>query len=141
MSTIDIIIPTYKPDISFLRLIDDLERQTITPSHIIIMNTEKKYWDELISKSRENPLEKYDNIILEHVSKPEFDHGGTRNKGVSLSSAEFFLMMTQDAFPKNKMLLATLSNVLTEDVAAAYARQYPIWRRDIQESLIIPMSI
>ena len=125
MSTIDIIIPTYKPDISFLSLIDDLEKQAIAPSHIIVMNTEKKYWDELISKTRENPLEKYDNIILEHVSKAEFDHGGTRNKGVSLSTSDFFLMMTQDAFPKDKMLLSSLSKALTEDVAAAYARQYP----------------
>ena len=125
MSTIDIIIPTYKPDTSFLRLIDDLEKQALSPSHIIIMNTEKKYWDELLFKTKENPLKKYDNIILEHVSKAEFDHGETRNKGVSLSKADFFLMMTQDAFPRDKMLLAFLSKALTEDVAAAFARQYP----------------
>ncbi len=125
MNTVDVIIPTYKPDISLFRLIDDLERQSIRPEHIIIMNTEEHYWDELIKSSRENPLEKYDNIIVRHVAKSEFDHGETRNQGVALSTAEFFLMMTQDAFPKDKMLIASLAKALDSDVAAAYARQYP----------------
>ncbi len=125
MHTVDVIIPTYKPDISVLRLIDDLERQSLTPSHIIIMNTEEKYWTKLIQESKEDPLEKYDNIIIQHVSKKEFDHGETRNKGVALSDAEFFLMITQDAFPKDRQLIANLCKVLDRDVAAAYARQYP----------------
>lgn len=126
MSTIDIIIPTYKPDLSFFRLIDDLESQALRPSHIIIMNTEKKYWDDLINRAKENPMEKYDNIVLKHVSKAEFDHGETRNQGVKLSEADFFLMMTQDAFPRDKMLISSLSKALEDpEVAAAYGRQYP----------------
>ena len=126
MSTIDVIIPTYKPDLSFLRLIDDLESQALRHSHIIIMNTEKKYWDYLISSSKEDPLEKYDNIVLQHVTKAEFDHGETRNQGVKRSKADFFLMMTQDAFPRDKMLISSLSKALEDpEVAAAYARQYP----------------
>ena len=126
MSSVDIIIPTYKPDIALLRLIDDLERQSSRPSKIIIMNTEEKYWSELLSKSRENPQEKYDNIVVEHVTKPEFDHGETRNRGVANSDAEFFLMMTQDAFPRDKMLVSNLLKAFDDStVAAAYARQYP----------------
>lgn len=35
MKTVDVIIPTYKPDISVFRLIDDLERQSVRPEHII----------------------------------------------------------------------------------------------------------
>ena len=125
MNTVDVIIPTYKPDISLFRLIDDLQTQSIRPEHIIIMNTEQKYWDDLISDSSENPLEKYNNIIVKHVSKSEFDHGETRNKGVSLSKAEYFLMMTQDAFPRDKVLISSLLKAFDKDVAAAYARQYP----------------
>ncbi len=125
MNTIDVIIPTYKPDHSLFTLIDDLEKQSIRPEHIIIMNTEKKYWDELLEKTKENPQDKYDNIILEHVTKKQFDHGNTRNEGVALSKADYFLMMTQDAFPRDKMLIASLSQALDSDVAAAYARQYP----------------
>jgi rhamnosyltransferase len=125
MNTVDIIIPAYKPDISLFRLVDDLEKQSLRPEHIIIINTEKKYWDKLIAESHENPVEKYDNIILRHIEKSEFDHGRTRNMGVSLSNADFFLMMTQDAFPKDKMLVSNLAKALDKETAAAYARQYP----------------
>ncbi len=126
MSTVDVIIPTYKPDISLFRLIDDLERQTLRPSSIIIMNTEERFYQELLDKSSENPQDKYDNIIVRHVEKRDFDHGNTRNQGVSLSKADFFLMMTQDAFPRDKMLISSLSKALEDpQVAAAYGRQYP----------------
>ena len=106
MSTVDVIIPTYKPDYSLFTLIDDLEKQSLRPSKIIIMNTEEKYWNDLNENNPENPLKKYDNIIIRHIKKTEFDHGETRNQGVLLSDAELFLMMTQDAFPKDRMLLA-----------------------------------
>ena len=33
--------------------------------------------------------------------------------------------MTQDAFPRDKMLISSLSKAFDSDVAAAYARQYP----------------
>jgi rhamnosyltransferase len=125
MSTVDVIIPTYKPDIAFWRLVDSLEKQALRPSHIIIMNTEEKYWQELVDKSGEDPCRKYDNIIVRHVSKRDFDHGDTRNQGVALSHADFFLMMTQDAHPRDNLLLSNLAKVLDSDVAAAYARQYP----------------
>ncbi len=125
MYKIDVIIPTYKPDKSLVELIDNLEKQSVRPEHIIIMNTEKKYWDDFVAGAGVAPEEKYENIIIEHVSKKGFDHGETRNRGVSLSSADYFLMMTQDAFPRDKALIASLAKALDEDVAAAYARQYP----------------
>ena len=125
MNTVDVIIPIYKPDISVFRVIDDMEKKCLRPEHIILMNTEEKYWNELVSSSKENPLERYDNIILKHVTKAEFDHGETRNQGVALSNADYFLMMTQDAFPKDKMLIANLSKAFDSETAAAYAWQSP----------------
>ena len=125
MQTVDVIIPTYKPDISLFTLIEDLEKQSHAPEHIIIVNTEERYWNQLKEKSGVDITAKFDNIILRHVSKEEFDHGETRNLGVSLSNAEFFLMMTQDAFPRDKALIAALVRSFDSDSAAAYARQYP----------------
>ncbi len=125
MRTVDVIIPTYKPDISFLRLLDDLQKQSVRPSKIIIMNTDKVFWDRLVEKSGEDPLDKYDNIIIRHVTKTEFDHGDTRNEGARLSDADFFLMMTQDAHPRDKVLIQSLLGAMDSDVAASYARQYP----------------
>ena len=42
MYKVDVIIPTYRPDKSLLELIDNLEKQSVRPEHIIIMNTEEQ---------------------------------------------------------------------------------------------------
>ena len=49
---IDVIIPVYKPDKSFLDLIRILEKQTKEVNKIIIMNTEEKYFDQLAYQNR-----------------------------------------------------------------------------------------
>ncbi len=118
---IDIIIPTYKPGNELLQLIDKLEHQTIVPSQIILMNTEEKYFEQAFYGLRD--LEQYKNVKVYHLSKREFDHGGTRRKGVRRSDGEIFVMMTQDAMPKDDKLLENLIQNLKGDVAVAYARQ------------------
>ena len=42
MPGIDVIIPTYKPNKEFIRLIEGLQTQTVVPNKIILMNTEKE---------------------------------------------------------------------------------------------------
>lgn len=128
---IDVIIPAYKPDKSFLKLIEMLEQQTLPVHKIIIMNTEEKYFDQLAYENRF--LEKYHNVEVFHLSKKEFDHGMTRRNGVSKSNADIFVMMTQDAMPADVELVEKLVKALTEeDVATAYARQLP--REDCGEA-------
>ena len=39
-------------------------------------------------------------IEVTHIRQEEFDHGGTRNMGASISQADIVLYMTQDAFAK-----------------------------------------
>jgi rhamnosyltransferase len=124
MDTVDVIIPTYKPDQDFLRVLDMLMKQTVQPSHIIIMNTEEKYFDQLVFGS--DFSRKYSNCRVYHHSKREFDHGGTRNKGVAHSNARYFVMMTQDAVPADEYLLENLLLPLTKGKAVvSYARQLP----------------
>ena len=128
MFNVDIIIPTYKPGKELLTLLDRLCEQTLLPKKIIIMNTEKSefsknFTDEEL-KNRYNNVE----IIISHISKNEFDHGGTRRKAVEeYSTSELFLCMTQDAIPADRTFLLELSRVFEKDenVAAAYARQLP----------------
>lgn len=45
---VDVIIPTYKPDKGFPEMIKRLEKQTLKPNRIIIMNTEEKYFEKLL---------------------------------------------------------------------------------------------
>ncbi len=124
MQTVDVIIPTYKPGSELAMLLEELEKQAYTPNKIIIVNTEKRYLVE--NKNVINTIEKYGNIEVNHITKAEFDHGNTRNFGVSLSDADFFLMITQDAVPRDNMLISNLVEALQDSkVAAAYARQYP----------------
>lgn len=122
MKTVDVIIPVYKPGRGFLTLLEKLQSQTAPVHQIIIMNTEQKYFDALFSGT--SPATDRHNMIVEHLSKSEFDHGHTRNRGVRLSDADVFLMMTQDAIPADAFLVERLLAALEQEkTAAAYARQ------------------
>lgn len=114
---VDIIIPTYKPDGGLERLIDCLKKQSVAPNKIILINTEESFWNsELIPNDKD--------IIIYHIKKDEFDHGKTRNLGVSMSDADIFIMMTQDAMPANEFFIERLVKPLEDEkVASSYARQ------------------
>lgn len=124
MKTVDVIIPTYKPDNQFIQLLDQLLEQTVPVQRIILMNTEEKYLDRLMYDSAFR--KRYKNVSVYHHSKREFDHGNTRNRGVKYSESELFVMMTQDAVPKDERLIENLIRPLEQaDVAVSYARQLP----------------
>jgi len=118
----DIIIPVYKPDGKFLTLIEKLGKQSVLPNRIIIMNTEQKYYDRLIYGT--SFQKEHRDMVVKHLSRREFDHGRTRNRGVQYSDTDFFIMMTQDAVPADEYLVERLLEQLgKENVAVAYARQ------------------
>lgn len=119
---VDVIIPTYKPDEKFLKLIEMLKKQTVPVHQIIIMNTEQQYFDRLVYGNILPDMGS--NIVVKHLSKKEFDHGRTRNRGVRYSDAEVFVMMTDDAVPADEYLIEKLLEGLSGDrVAVSYARQ------------------
>ena len=120
---IDVIIPTYKPGKELFTLIERLENQTIPPNKIILMNTEQKYFDNLVYGVE--ITEQHKNVEVNHISKREFDHGRTRRQGVKKSNADIFIMMTQDAMPADEYVIERLAGQLQGDVAVAYARQLP----------------
>lgn len=121
--SIDVIIPVYKPGQELFTLLDRLAKQTAAINRIILMNTEEKYFEQLIYGKKFT--EQYRNIKVYHLSKREFDHGGTRRRGVAKSDADIFVMMTQDALPADEFLLEKLTANLQGRVAVSYARQLP----------------
>lgn len=122
MRKIDIIIPVYKPDQKFLALVDKLEHQTVAVNKIIIMNTEREYFDRLVKGT--SFFEKYRNVCVTNLKKEDFDHGLTRRQGVEQSDAQVFIMMTMDAMPVDEDLVEKLTAPLErEDVAVSYGRQ------------------
>lgn len=120
---VDVIIPVYKPGREFLELLDRLEMQTCKVQNILIMNTEEKYFTQLVSGMGFE--EKYPNVKVCHLSRQEFDHGGTRHRAVEHSDAEIFIAMTQDAMPADRFLVEKLVEGFSRDVAVTYARQLP----------------
>lgn len=123
--TVDVIIPLYKPGKELFSLLEKLKRQTVAAGRIILMNTEEKYFEQLIYGTDFD--DRFKNITsVYHLSKREFDHGKTRRTGVKKSTADYFVMMTQDAMPANEKLLENLLKPLQEEkVAVSYARQLP----------------
>jgi len=116
---VDIIIPTYQPDEKFHRLMKKLQKQTYPIEKILIMNTE-------ISVFPSKDYENIPNVEICHLSKQEFDHGGTRDRAASLVNSELMLFMTQDAVPADEYLVESLVAAFDDErVMAAYARQLP----------------
>lgn len=117
---VDVIIPTYKPGEEFLELINKLQKQEYVIHKIIIINTETDTFPEKIK------TEPYQVEVI-HIRPEEFDHGGTRNMGASISEAEIVLYMTQDAMPEDDHLIRSFVEVFEKhrDVGIAYGRQLP----------------
>ncbi len=117
--TVDVIIPTYKPDDKFEKLIDMLEQQSYPIERIIVMNTNEKLFHP-------QNIGKYNNIRIEHIEAKDFDHGGTRDQAAKKSNSDIMIFMTQDAIPENQYLIEHLVQAFDlEEVGAAYARQLP----------------
>lgn len=118
--TVDVIIPTYKPDEKVEKLIDMLENQSYPINRIIIINTGEDHFPI-------QNVENYNNIVIKYIKLDEFDHGGTRDMGARMSNSDIMVFMTQDAIPDNEFLIEELMNAFSSDeVGAAYARQLPV---------------
>ncbi|MDR2547278.1 MAG: glycosyltransferase [Lachnospiraceae bacterium] len=120
--SVAVIIPIYKPPETLLSLLDILTRQTVKAEQIILINSGASIsWDLL---SEEELLKKYDTCVILHIDEAEFDHGGTRNFGVSQTKTDYFVMMTQDAVPINYHFLESLlMGIEDAQTAVCYARQ------------------
>ncbi len=117
--TVSVIIPVYKPNSMYVRLLKGLKYQTYPIKEIIVINTEQQYYHE----------EKYpslEQLRVIHIKKEEFDHGGTRNAGAKMATGDILLFMTQDAVLADANVIERLVASFDDDrVGAAYARQLP----------------
>ncbi len=126
--SVDVIIPAYKPGKEFQELLARLMRQTVLPGNIFILQTIED-GEELLQFSEEH-------IKVVPIKRAEFDHGGTRDYGARLSEADYILLMTQDAMPKNEGVIEELLKGFTgEHVGMSYGRQLARKDADITEQL------
>ena len=116
--TVDVLIPTYKPDQRCVQLVKRLLSQSVQVNLIYLIDTESGIF----------PKELYtisDRVKIHRILPEEFDHGGTRNLGAEMSDAEILVYMTQDAMPADEFLIERLLyGFADEKVAAVYAALY-----------------
>jgi len=124
MHSVDVLIPACRPGREFDELLQRLSAQTVQPRRILVINTEKCWWEEC--QDTETLKGRFPALRVCHIRQSEFDHGGTRHLGMEHSRAEFVLCMTQDALPADEFLIEKLLRPFEEEkVAVSYARQLP----------------
>lgn len=127
--SIDVIIPTYRSGDKFDKLIKMLYAQTVKPNKVLILHTVEREGEE-----QHYPQIEGSNISVIPIDKDNFDHGGTRRYGASLSDADIIMFMTQDAVPADEYLIEKLLEPYIDPmVAATYARQLPDEKADLLE--------
>lgn len=117
---VDAVIPAYKPGHDLRELIEKLLDQTVGLGRIIIINTDREFFDE--KEYLVAPV-----VEVVHITRHEFDHAGTRDMGLRMSDADYVLFMTMDAVPKDKYLVEKLLSGFgrADNIAVSYARQLP----------------
>ncbi|MFD2571264.1 glycosyltransferase family 2 protein [Spirosoma soli] len=115
---VSVVIPTYNAAPFLPLLLEKLREQTLLHELIVIDS-------ESTDNTRE--LVKGGNAALIQIKKAEFNHGATRNLGLSIAQSDIVVFMTQDALPASSNTLKQLVTMLQsrDDIAMAYGRQLP----------------
>lgn len=115
-----VIIPIYKPDQKFCKLLDMLKKQKNIDFAVYIIDSGSNQADY------EAHLEGLDYQITK-ITPKIFNHGGTRRAAAQkYAMYPFFIYMTQDAVPADEFALSRLIEVFNDkDVGCAYGRQLP----------------
>ncbi|UHG91717.1 glycosyltransferase family 2 protein [Spirosoma oryzicola] len=116
---VSVIIPTYNAAVYLPMLFEQLKSQTLPHELIIIDSGSTDNTREIIVNE--------EGITLIKIDKTEFNHGATRNLGLSIARSEIAIFLTQDALPVSPNTLENLISMLTSstDIAMAYGRQLP----------------
>ncbi|MBO6109170.1 MAG: glycosyltransferase [Eubacterium sp.] len=122
---VDLVIPVYKPDEKLDALTERIGSQETGAENIFFMQTLTD--DESEDNAVTSKLLDVKGSVVTTLPKRVYDHGGTRNKGASMSEAMYVLFMTQDAVPEDDELIKKMLDTLKSDdeIAVVYARQLP----------------
>ena len=131
MERLDVVIPVYRPDRRFFKLMRMVFSQDELPGKVQIMLTlsgqesEAEQLLKRIEKIRDSLKASQVTVSVTGVLKENFDHGATRNLGIAACNAPYVLCLTGDAVPADTALFRTLLQAMERDneTIAVYARQ------------------
>jgi rhamnosyltransferase len=115
---VSVIIPTFNAIKYLPNLLERLREQTLIHELIIIDSCSTDGTPEFL---------KSNNIPYISIPTNSFNHGSTRNYGISLAKNDTVLFLTQDAIPAHPETFQSLINALftSDEIALAYGRQLP----------------
>ena len=120
MTKVSVVIPTLNAGPEFEELLEKLSSQEGDfEREVIVIDSGSE--DGTVELAR-----RYE-ATVHQIPKSEFNHGATRDLGVSLSSGEYVAFIVQDAVPLDERWLAAMVEDLEGDerVAGVYGRQIP----------------
>lgn len=116
MNKVSLIIPTLNAENYMPALIEIIDKQTVKPYEVIIIDSESD--DNTVDMAQKAGWK------LLHVKRADFDHGGTRNHAFDNTIGEYVLFLSQDALPANENYIEELIKGFEDDnVAMISARQ------------------
>lgn len=128
-----VVIPTYNAGSGFQAVLDAVTRQRAPwPFEVLVID----------SGSTDGTLDivrAHEDVKLHQIDSKDFDHGDTRNLGVSLTSGDFIAFLTHDALPFNDRWLHNLVTAVEREPNAAgafgkhlaYDNASPFTKRDL----------
>ncbi len=119
---LSVVIPTWNGGARFARLLDVLADQSVEHQLVCVDSG---------STDGSADLARAAGALVHEIPQAEFNHGATRNLGISLASGEIVCLLTQDAVPMDDSYLEVLRDAYQDPrVDAAYARQFPLPEQD-----------
>lgn len=116
---VGLIIPTLNAGPQFVELLKSIEMQDLAPHHKLII-------DSASEDATTRTAESFGYEVIS-IRRADFDHGATRNIGLSLpADIEILVFLTQDVILANRNSLSNLLAVFADpQVGAGYGRQLP----------------
>ncbi len=116
---VSIVIPTYNGESTLPSLLKALEAQTLVPSELIAVDSS--------SDDRTPGILEEAGFKVFSIRKRDFNHGSTRDMGISMTNCDVVVLLVQDAIPAGKDYLSNLVSPFEEDplIAGVYGRQIP----------------
>lgn len=117
---VSVIIPTLNAEHEIEDLLATLERQSLRPMEILVVDSASD--DDTV------PLVKmHEGIRLLQIERCDFNHGATRDMALRVTTGDFVCFLTQDALPASDAYLERLVTPMVGDpsIALVSGRQLP----------------